>query len=258
MYMLKGGAVPIPRWILIFRFFQLFFAILVLGLTAYSLSVGGGGPRKIYDPRTALLLDGFATLFWLAAFAALASYERIFHNYGRFSGTVLTTEFDFCSRCRRAWKCAVAAAVFSALEFLLFLFTTLAFVYYSHCELASIPAPGLTRRETNVAGTGTTETRAGAGAETGGIEAAEAGVASSSAYGKGNYGQEMSSIPHPHAHTHNGTQHASNQGPPYPTGGETSPHPLQNHPPHEQSQGGYGGYENGSNEVYGTPSTTHP
>ena len=44
MYMLKGGAVPIPRWILTFRFLQLFFAILIIALISFSLSVNGGGP----------------------------------------------------------------------------------------------------------------------------------------------------------------------------------------------------------------------
>ena len=44
MYMLKGGAVPIPRWILVFRFLQLFFALLIIALISFSLSVNGGGP----------------------------------------------------------------------------------------------------------------------------------------------------------------------------------------------------------------------
>lgn len=112
MYMLKGGAVPIPRWILVFRFLQLFFAVLIIALISFSLSVNGGGPlqpglipvlviaclttlpilvfttplhlaqRRIYDPRIALCMDGIALLFWLGAFAALAAYQRIFKDYG--------------------------------------------------------------------------------------------------------------------------------------------------------------------------------
>ena len=42
--MLKGGAVPILRWILVFRFLQLFFAVLIIALISFSLSVDGGGP----------------------------------------------------------------------------------------------------------------------------------------------------------------------------------------------------------------------
>lgn len=62
--MLKGGAVPLPRWILALRAFQLFFAILIIALTAYGLSIYSGGPvsfsispipRSLYnsvtDPR---------------------------------------------------------------------------------------------------------------------------------------------------------------------------------------------------------------
>lgn len=44
MYMLKGGAVPLPRWILVLRAFQLLFAILIIALTAYGLSIYSGGP----------------------------------------------------------------------------------------------------------------------------------------------------------------------------------------------------------------------
>lgn len=42
--MLKCGAVPILRWILVFRFSQLFFAVLIIALISFSLSVDGGGP----------------------------------------------------------------------------------------------------------------------------------------------------------------------------------------------------------------------
>ena len=44
MYLLQGGVVPLPRWTLYFRFFELLFAIVVLALTAYALSEHGGGP----------------------------------------------------------------------------------------------------------------------------------------------------------------------------------------------------------------------
>ncbi|KAF2657374.1 hypothetical protein K491DRAFT_331434 [Lophiostoma macrostomum CBS 122681] len=159
----KGGAVPIPRWILGIRALQLFFAILVLALTAYALSVFSGGPvcysfqprdcptkthqlqppliatiiiavltlvpilllttplhlmqRRIYDPRIALVLDGFALLYWLAAFTAMACYHDIFHYYGS-SYAVFAVNSDVvqCRSCRRAWKAGVAATVFSAIE----------------------------------------------------------------------------------------------------------------------------------------------
>ncbi|KAH7132079.1 hypothetical protein B0J11DRAFT_577026 [Dendryphion nanum] len=169
---LRGGAVQVPRWILILRAFQLFFAILILCLVAYALSVDRGGPlqpplistiiiaaltivpilvlvtplhlaqRKIYDPRIALLLDGFAMLWWLATFAALASYQNIYRYWGR-EFKLLDIQFEVCGRCRRAWRVGVASTVFSVIQFLLFLFSTLIFIYYYHCQLSGHPAPGI-------------------------------------------------------------------------------------------------------------------
>ncbi|KAF2740479.1 hypothetical protein EJ04DRAFT_518785 [Polyplosphaeria fusca] len=268
MYMLKGGAVPIPRWILIFRFFQLLFAIVVLALTAYALSIGGGGPiqpplittiiiacltilpililttplhlvqRRVYDPRIALLLDGFAMLWWLGTMAALASYQRIFRRYGKDS-VVVNEEFLGCRKCRRAWQSGTAATWFSAVEFFLFLFTTLAFIYYYHCHLAEIPAPGIGRRNTTK-----TSTAAGRGTSAGvGASAAE----TSTTPAHGNHQHEMSSIPHPTS----GQVGYSGPNPPYPTDNETSSQPVRNHHQREQRQGEYGGYEPGSNEGYG-------
>jgi hypothetical protein len=71
--------------------------------------------RKIYDPRIALLLDGFALLYWIAVFAALASYHRIFKYWGLENGAY-DFDFAFCGRCRRAWRTGVAATVFSAIQ----------------------------------------------------------------------------------------------------------------------------------------------
>lgn len=73
--------------------------------------------RKIYDPRIALMLDGFAMLYWLAAFTAMACYHDIFRYYGR-SFTVFAVDTDFvaCGSCRRAWRTGTAATVFSAVE----------------------------------------------------------------------------------------------------------------------------------------------
>ena len=71
--------------------------------------------RKTYDPRIALLMDGFAMLFWLSSFAALASYQDIFRYYGRdFRAAELA--FVLCKNCRRAWRTGVAATVFAAIE----------------------------------------------------------------------------------------------------------------------------------------------
>lgn len=71
--------------------------------------------RKMYDPRIALLMDGFAMLYWLANFAALASYQNIFRYYGR-DFAVVDIEFEECFTCRRAWRTGLAATVFSAVE----------------------------------------------------------------------------------------------------------------------------------------------
>jgi hypothetical protein len=71
--------------------------------------------RRIYDPRIALLLDGFALLYWIAVFAALASYHRIFKYWGLENGFT-DFEFDVCTRCRRAWRTGVAATVFAAIQ----------------------------------------------------------------------------------------------------------------------------------------------
>jgi hypothetical protein len=71
--------------------------------------------RKLYDPRIALLLDGFATLYWLATFAVMASYHHIFRRWGRIS-TVFDSDFGVCGSCRKAWRTGVAATVFSAIE----------------------------------------------------------------------------------------------------------------------------------------------
>lgn len=71
--------------------------------------------RKVYDPRIALLLDGFALLYWIAVFAALASYHRIYKYWGRANGR-FDFDFDFCGSCRRAWRAGVAATVFAAIQ----------------------------------------------------------------------------------------------------------------------------------------------
>ena len=71
--------------------------------------------RRLYDPRIALVLDLVAALFWLASFAALASYLDIFHEYGR-NLRVANDAFKVCRKCRGAWRSAVAAAVFAVIE----------------------------------------------------------------------------------------------------------------------------------------------
>lgn len=79
---------------------------------------------------------------------------------------MLDVVFAVCGKCRSAWRSSVAAAVFSAIELcdcpfpsssvqlligsdsLLFLFTTLVFIYYYHCHLANNPAYGVSGRAT--------------------------------------------------------------------------------------------------------------
>jgi hypothetical protein len=139
---LKGGAVAVPRWIIIIRALQLIFAILVLALTAYALSIDRGNDlrapliatllisiltilpilllvtplhllqRKYFDPRLSLALYGFALLYWTAAYAAIASYHDLFSYYGKGGGSVLGL---FCTGCRSQWRAGVAATVFSAM-----------------------------------------------------------------------------------------------------------------------------------------------
>ncbi|KAF2441128.1 hypothetical protein P171DRAFT_524094 [Karstenula rhodostoma CBS 690.94] len=175
-YVLKGGPVPVHPWLFGFRFLQALFAVLGIATTAYPLSIDGGGPlkaplictiiiailtllpvlpltsplhisqRRLYDPRIALVLDLVASLLWLASFVALASYLDIFHEYGR-ALKVVDEVFEICGKCRGAWRSGVAAVVFAAIEFLLFLFTTVAFVYYYHCHLAHEPAYGLSEKK---------------------------------------------------------------------------------------------------------------
>ncbi|KAF2710501.1 hypothetical protein K504DRAFT_501765 [Pleomassaria siparia CBS 279.74] len=116
--------------------------ILILTMPLYLLQY------KIYNARVALLLDGFALLFWLAAFTALASYQDIYRYYGR-DGTIVRFEFDGYSECHSAWRSGVAATVSAAVEFVPFLLTTLASIYYYHCDLVGIAAPGLGRCNTN-------------------------------------------------------------------------------------------------------------
>jgi hypothetical protein len=71
--------------------------------------------RRLYDPRIALAQDLVGSLFWLASFAALASYLDIFHEYGRSSRKVHEV-FELCGKCRGAWRSGVAAAVFTVIE----------------------------------------------------------------------------------------------------------------------------------------------
>ena len=130
---------------LVFRFLQLFFAILVIGTAAYPLSIDGGGPlqspliatiiagvltilpilplvvplqisqRRLYDPRNALVLDLLAALFWLASFVALVSYLDVFSDYGR-QLRVGDIVFVVCGKCRSSWRSGVAAVTFAAIE----------------------------------------------------------------------------------------------------------------------------------------------
>ena len=69
--------------------------------------------RKCFDPRLALLLDGFALLYWTATFAALASYHDVFSYYGLEQGSAVSV-FGDCTGCRSAWRSGVAATILSA------------------------------------------------------------------------------------------------------------------------------------------------
>ena len=46
MFGLKGGAVAVPRWIIGTRALQSMFAIAILALITYALSINGGGPVR--------------------------------------------------------------------------------------------------------------------------------------------------------------------------------------------------------------------
>ncbi|KAF2876472.1 hypothetical protein BDV95DRAFT_602450 [Massariosphaeria phaeospora] len=308
VYMPRGGAVPIPRWVLGLRAFQLLFAILTLALTAYALSIRGGGPlqpplvatiiisiltlvpilllttplhlvqRKFYDPRTALLLDGIALLFWLGSFAALASYHRVYWVYGRENFFVLSG-FDVCRKCRAAWRAGTAATVFAAIEFLLFLLTTLLFIYYYHAHLADETVPGVPRRETHkaesaIAGTAvdnTTGPRHVANGTTGTHHSptgATGTIHSASAHRREQH--QLNDLPPqtspvnnvPASSTQSGGTHGgivAHSTPPYPDT-PRPPYPDTPRPPHPDTPrpprpGGYGGYENGSMPGNGVEST---
>lgn len=79
--------------------------------------------RKMYDPRIALFLDDFAMLFWLASFAALASYHHIFRTWGgnidevnNYNEAVWIIGWRNCWSCRKAWRTGGAATVFAGVE----------------------------------------------------------------------------------------------------------------------------------------------
>ncbi|PSN60520.1 hypothetical protein BS50DRAFT_593624 [Corynespora cassiicola Philippines] len=145
VYLPAGGTVPTQRYFWIVRAFQLLFAFLILVLTSYALSVHQGGPirpaliatnvisvftmipilplvtplhdiqDKIYDPRIALLLKTIATLFWLAAFSALASHQDNYSAYGS-DDALAEPLFRGCTKCRHAWRTGEAVTAFSILE----------------------------------------------------------------------------------------------------------------------------------------------
>ncbi|KAF2098610.1 hypothetical protein NA57DRAFT_75848 [Rhizodiscina lignyota] len=166
---LRSGPVPVPQWTLGLRALQALFAIIIIGLLGYSLHYHGGAAlqapcitqifiaiitlliilplttaiapfqQRFYDPRTALVLDWFACLFWLASTAALASYLDItsasfgvVNDFG-----IQGINANFLSGWKTAWDCGVAAAVFGAIEFLLFAIQTLVFAYHYHLFLTN-------------------------------------------------------------------------------------------------------------------------
>lgn len=53
---LKGGCVRLPRWVLFLRVLQLLFAVIIIGLVSYLLSIHDGGyvklPSSTYTPST--------------------------------------------------------------------------------------------------------------------------------------------------------------------------------------------------------------
>jgi len=44
---LRGGIVPVPRWIIPFRVIQFLFAVIVLGLVAYAFTYQNGGEVRL-------------------------------------------------------------------------------------------------------------------------------------------------------------------------------------------------------------------
>jgi hypothetical protein len=125
--------------------------------------------------------------------------------------------------------------------------------------MAGVAGPGIARRKT-----AKTSTAAGEAAS---VSAGAGRTELTNSPIRGTHQHKMSSIPHP-TESQVGYQgpnpHTNPGSPPYPTGNEPSSHPLYNHPPREQRQGGYGGYEAGLNEGYGAlaaearPSVTQP
>lgn len=129
---------------------------------------------------------------------------------------------------------------------LLFCFTTLAFVYYFHCHLAGVHAPGITQQKAE------------------GPAAAEMGAATGTAPGTtGTAGapeeHQMQSIPY-EATTNGAGNHGAGIPAPPTSGGygnttQTSNPLYPESPTRPAREGGYGGYANGSNQGYGAETT---
>ncbi|KAL1623591.1 hypothetical protein SLS56_008231 [Neofusicoccum ribis] len=149
---------------------RLFFALLIVGLTAYALSVQSGSQIRpaliltlifavltvfpifpftlplstaLVHPLGTLVSDFLGTLFWLASLVALASYLRVFSYYRKVESIPWAPG---APKIARAWRCGVAACVFAALELLLFLVTLKLFAYfYHHHRAGSQPNASLLR-----------------------------------------------------------------------------------------------------------------
>ncbi|KAF4309181.1 hypothetical protein GTA08_BOTSDO02839 [Botryosphaeria dothidea] len=152
----RHNPVLLPTWFPAIRATQLFFALLIIGLTAYSLSMHSASPihpalvlmiitavltvvpvfpltiplsKAVVHPVGTLVSDFFATLLWLSSLVALASYLRIYNYYRKVENIPFAPR---APRIARAWRCGVAACVFAAIELLLFLATLKIFAYYYH------------------------------------------------------------------------------------------------------------------------------
>ncbi|KAI9814725.1 MAG: hypothetical protein M1827_002991 [Pycnora praestabilis] len=167
-----GHVVPTPRWILGIRIAQVVLALLILALVAYSTSVWGGtymdaayginiftaiatfiivayvtlSPMMfphLYNMWAVLAAEIFAVLWWLIAFAILASWSSSF-TWISYDDWFYKRDTVFQKRdnLTTAWQTGAAASGLGGLEFILFIITLVMFGLSLHRQRR-----GVTNRE---------------------------------------------------------------------------------------------------------------
>ena len=128
---------------------------------------------------------------------------------------------------------------------LLFLFSTLAFIYYYHCHLAEVPAAGLTKQSSSSSKYHTREHTGNHRTEQHQMEAIPSPTyPRAPGTGSGEFRHGGSGVGNGYAGDNQTSQTNVTNG-----GHNEVPHPTMS--PRHAGNGGYGVYQNGSNEGYG-------